>query len=87
VTVYPGFLPLRIESADWYAGSPPSFRLTFTAVAGMSYTVQYRDSLAAGGWSKWGDVAVETTQTVRIWDNTVASSPHRYYRIVTPAQP
>jgi hypothetical protein len=88
VTVYPSFLPPRIESSVWSAGPPPSFRITFTALAGLSYTVQYRDSLTTGGWLKLADVpAQSTTQSVAIPDATAPNSSRRYYRIVTPAQP
>jgi hypothetical protein len=87
VTVYPSFLPLRIESAVWSAGPPPSFRITFTALAGLSYTVQYRDSLTTGNWLKLADVPAQgTPQTVLVSDAGTASSPRRYYRVVTPAQ-
>jgi hypothetical protein len=87
VTVYPSFLPLRIESAVWSAGSPPSFRISFTALTGLSYTVQYRDSLTAGGWLKLADVPPQAMpQTVLVSDAGTANSPRRYYRVVTPAQ-
>ncbi len=87
VTVYPSFLPLRIESAVWSAGPPPSFRITFTALAGLSYTIQYRDSLTTGGWLKLADVPAQgTPQSVLISDAGTASSPRRYYRVVTPSQ-
>lgn len=88
VSVYPSSMPLRIESAVWFAGPPASFRLTFTAVAGLTYTVQHRDSLTSGGWLKLTDVSAQaTTQSILISDSGAANSPRRYYRVVTPAQP
>jgi len=88
VTVYPSSQPLRIESANWLAGPPPNFRITFIAVAGLTYTVQFRDSLTSGTWLKLADVPAQgTTQAVLINDAGIAASPRRYYRIVTPAQP
>jgi hypothetical protein len=87
LTVYPSILPLRIDSAVWSAGPPPSFRLTFTALAGLSYTVQYRDSLTGGSWLKLADVSPQATpQTILVSDAGTAASPSRYYRVVTPAQ-
>jgi hypothetical protein len=87
LTVFPSILPLRIDSAVWSAGPPPSFRLTFTALAGLSYTVQYRDSLTGGSWLKLADVSPQaTTQTILVSDAGTAGSPNRYYRVVTPAQ-
>ena len=82
-----GNRPPSIESAVWSAGPPPSFRITFTALAGLSYTVQYRDSLTTGAWLKLADVLAQTTpQTVLISDAGATNSPRRYYRVVTPAQ-
>jgi hypothetical protein len=88
VTVSSPDLPLRIDSATWLVGPPPSFRLGFVARAGLSYTVQFRDSLTAGAWLKVADVPPPaTTQTVFVSDGAAATSSRRYYRIVTPAQP
>ena len=64
------------------------FSITFTAMAGKSYTVQYRDSLSSGFWQKLADVAPQAASTVlRVNDNGANSSANRYYRIVTPAVP
>ncbi|PYM14579.1 MAG: hypothetical protein DME18_06385 [Verrucomicrobia bacterium] len=79
--------PLRIESVDWSGGTSSVLRIRFTAVAGQTYTVQCRDSLSAGGWSKLVDVQNQpVTQTVEVTDSTVSASTTRYYRIVTPQQ-
>jgi hypothetical protein len=87
-TVYSSSMPLRIDSATWIAGPPPSFRISFTAQAGLTYTVQCRDSLTSGNWLKLTDVPLQTlTQSVLVSDAGVANSPNRFYRIVTPAQP
>jgi len=88
VTVYSSSVPLRIDSANWIAGPPPSFRIGFTAQAGLTYSVQYRDSLTSGNWLKLADVPSQaSTQTVLVSDAGVANAPRRFYRIVTPAQP
>jgi len=64
-------------------------RLRFHAVAGKTYTVQYRESLAAGAtWLKLMDVpAAQSSQTVELSDTNPNASSVRYYRIVTPQQP
>jgi len=77
--------PLRIDSVDWSSGTPSVLQIRFTAVAGQTYTVQYRDSLSAGGWLKLADVQ-PVTQSVEVPDPTVTNSTTRYYRLVTPQQ-
>ena len=79
---------LRIESAAWSAGTSSVLHIRFTAVAGQSYSVQYRDSLGTGSWLKLTDVPSQPlTQTMDVTDSTVTNSATRYYRIVTPQQP
>jgi hypothetical protein len=86
VTVNPGTLPpLRIESGDVSGGSSPILRLGFTASAGQSYTVQYRDSLSAGVWTTLASIpAPPSTQFMLVTDPIAAGSAARFYRIVTP---
>jgi hypothetical protein len=63
-----------------------SVTLQFTAVAGKSYTIQYRNSLSTGGWLKLSDVApAGTTESRSIVDPNAGTQ--RYYRIVTPQVP
>ena len=85
----PNQLPLRVESVSWSGGgTSPGLRIGFTAIAGQTYTVQYRQSLSAGGWSKLQDVSSQPlTQNVVVNDPAVTNSTTRYYRIVTPQQP
>jgi hypothetical protein len=79
---------LRVESIQVTTTTPPVLRIGFTAVAGQAYTVQYRDSLTGGNWSKLTDVPVPgSTQTVEVTDTGMSASTTRYYRIVTPQQP
>jgi hypothetical protein len=89
VTVNGGGQPeLRVESVRVTNDTPPVLRIAFTAVAGQTYTVQYRDSLAGGNWIKLTDVSAPgSTQTVEVTDNGMSASTTRYYRIVTPQQP
>ena len=57
-------------------------------MAGQTYTVQYRGSMAGGTWSKLTDVPAQTsTQTVEITDPILPASTQRFYRIVSPQQP
>jgi hypothetical protein len=76
---------LRIETVNW---TETEFKLSFTAVAGKSYTVQCRDSLSAGIWIKLHDVDIQSvTQRVEITDTAVQGINARYYRLVTPRLP
>ena len=62
--------------------------LTFTAVAGRTYTILYADALPAGGdWQRFVDVpASGITQPILVTD-TLTQHPQRFYRVVTPARP
>jgi hypothetical protein len=65
-----------------------SIWLQFTAAAGKSYTVQYRDSLGAGAWLKLKDIGpVQSSGPVEVTDPTASASRSRYYRVITPASP
>lgn len=60
--------------------------LRFTAVPRRSYTVEYTDTLTAGGWMPLATVpalGVTRTETVRDLDQRAT----RYYRVVTPGGP
>ena len=82
-----GPAPFRIESVDWWGRTSSVLHIHFTAVASLTYTVQYRNSLIIDGWSKLTDVpASVATQSVEVRDAT-GNSMTRYYRIVTPQQP
>ncbi len=65
-----------------------SYLLRFTAVAGLSYTVQYRDSLLTGNWLKLQDWNVSTNTTeAEISDVIPNTGNARFYRLVTPKTP
>ena len=62
------------------------FRVQFTAMPGVAYSVMARDSLTAGSWVKIRDVAAQGTQHEEITDD-LTGQPQRYYQVVTPQQP
>ncbi len=71
--------PPRIDSAR---RNGDQFEIAFTAQAGQSYDVQYRDSLANSLWlslTNFGPVAA--TAPVQVFDSI--SQPHRFYRLNT----
>ncbi len=62
--------------------------LTIAVAAGHSYTIQFRDELAGGGWRKLMDLPVQSSSgMVSVTDTTSPAPNHRFYRAVTPAQP
>lgn len=90
--------------AEYLAGTNPHFSgdafranmessvggpvIRFVAVAGKTYTVQFKTSLADAAWVRVGDVGAQpTTGIVEVPDPSGASAGQRFYRIVTPAQP
>ena len=76
------FLSLRLtpQKGVW--------QLRFQAMAGCSYSVQYRDSLAGGGWVKLADcVASNLTYAATIPDPGAGARASRFYRLVTPSLP
>ncbi|MFO1498710.1 MAG: lamin tail domain-containing protein [Verrucomicrobiota bacterium] len=87
ITVFDSAQPPKIEALTLVTGPTPAFRLTFTAAAGASYTIQFRDSLTDGTWTKLSDIPAGTSaQTVSISDTAINQAPRRYYRVVSPQQ-
>lgn len=80
--------PLNYLKLDSIAPIPGGLALRFTQVAGHSYTLQYRDSLADGSWQKLADVdAPVTNSTAVVNDLSGAGYSTRFYRLVTPKLP
>lgn len=76
---------LKIRSARMTADG---FQLSFETVPGQSYTVQFKDNLQPGLWSKLTDVPPTSTGgPVNVLDPVTTSSWARYYRIVSPLIP
>jgi hypothetical protein len=62
--------------------------ITFNAVAGKTYTIQYRDSISTGAWLRLNDLSGQgSTGPVTVFDITPGTRPQRYYRLVTPLAP
>ena len=60
--------------------------LAFTAQAGVSYTIEYKNSLTDSIWLKLTDIAAPATAQAMDIVDTVAT-PRRFYHLVTPQQP
>ena len=61
--------------------------LRFSAVAGKSYTVQYKPHLSTALWEKLADVPAGPDRAVETADDSLGEFSARYYRLVTPALP
>jgi hypothetical protein len=72
------FLKLEITAV------PQSALLTFNAVSNLTYSVQYRDLLGLGPWTKVSDVpSLSTNRLETVADTNWTSG--RLYRLVTPS--
>ncbi len=61
--------------------------LGFPVIAGRAYTVQARDDLTHS-WMHLREVSSSLTNgVVDVLDSTTTNSPHRFYRLATPALP
>ena len=62
--------------------------IRFVAVAGKTYTVQYKTTLTDATWVRVSDISAQAaTGIVEVPDPSGASAGQRFYRIVTPAVP
>jgi len=60
-----------------------SATLWFQAMSNRTYTVQFKDALAPGVWTKLTDVIARATNHLESVTDS-APATHRYYRLVTP---
>jgi Bacterial TSP3 repeat len=60
--------------------------IVVAAVTNRSYTIQYSDEMPAGSWKKLADILGRTTTRLET-NRDPAWVPHRYYRVILPAQP
>jgi hypothetical protein len=57
--------------------------LSWSAVTGVTYQVQYTDNLPAAAWNNLGSPISATSGTV-IATDPAPSSPQRFYRVMLP---
>ncbi len=79
--------PASYLKIDTIGGAPNATTLQFLAVSNKTYSLQYRESLTAGAWTKFKDVPAGTnTHEITVLDpNSPTNS--RFYRLVTPRLP
>jgi hypothetical protein len=77
--------PLQFNSLVLSGGV---LQISFDAAAGLSYSVQYRNSLTAGTWLTLTNIpAASVSQLIQVGDPISGNNPMRFYRLVTPQQP
>ena len=70
------------------AATPGQFSITFTALAGHTYTVRYKSDLTVATWTNLQDISAPPSDVVvTVTDAPPANTPKRFYQVVTPAQP
>jgi hypothetical protein len=78
---------LKIESILADFASEGTVTLGFTGRTNASYTILFKDSLAAGLWQTLADIpAALTNRPVEVVDQPSPNIPRRFYRLVTPIQ-
>ena len=66
--------------------TPGQFAVTFTALAGKTYTVRFKDDLSAATWTTLQQITAQASDTV-ITVNDTPGVPKRFYQVITPQQP
>jgi hypothetical protein len=72
---------------DILTALPGLTTLQFRAVSNRTYSVLYKNSLNAPGWSKLSDVEMHATNRTVIVQDTTLVLTNRFYRLTTPQQP
>ena len=97
-------LTIRVWSQEYFAGTNPldasshvrisaasaagRVRLTFQAMAGRSYSIEYLDGLGAGQWNRLTNVAPQAADYLaEVPDTLPPGATGRFYRLVTPRLP
>src|SRR5439155_2395345 len=75
---------VRIDAAN----AAGQIRLTFQAMAGRSYSIEYLDGLGAGQWNRLTNVAPQVADYLaEVPDTLPQGATGRFYRLVTPRLP
>ncbi len=68
--------------------TPGEYAVRFTAVAGKTYTVRYKNALTDGTWTKLADIPAPVADTLYdVIDPVAGSQTKRFYQVITPQQP
>lgn len=76
---------LHITLVNAAFNTNPAVLLSFNAASNKTYTVQYRDVLATGGWAKLADIESVTTNRFLEVTDSDPDAASRFYQLITPA--
>ena len=54
--------------------------LSFSAIPGRTYRLEYTDDLGAPSWAPLGEVRTARNETVTLMEN-IGASPRRFFRV------
>jgi hypothetical protein len=77
-----GLTPVSAPVFKAVPQSPPAFNLSWSAISGVTYQVQYSTNLAQTNWINLGAPQTASSGTLSFSDtNAISSSPARFYRV------
>ena len=76
------FYRLSMPGAAQLSASP--IKLSFDAMPGEAYTIEYCDSLGTGSWYPLTNIAPVSSQSIVTISDSTASQPQRFYRLRSP---
>jgi hypothetical protein len=74
--------PIAVPAIRAAISTPASFDLTFAAMPGETYQVQYKTNFTQPDWLNLGSPFSAETNTVKFSDPGAGSSPQKFYRLL-----
>ena len=69
------------QAARIASGTSSNFRIIFPSVSGITYRVEYSDTLAPGSWIALGANLLGTGGNLQVTDPATSGHPQRFYRV------
>ncbi len=80
-------LTVSTLKVDHISGGPGPATIDFTALSNRTYSLQFKESLTRGRWTKLGDVPASFSNGVERWADPFPPTAQRLYRLATPRLP
>ncbi|MCX6903567.1 MAG: hypothetical protein NTW03_08835, partial [Verrucomicrobia bacterium] len=78
---------VKLQNLIMASPTNPCVTIMFSGLAGLGYTVQYRNDLNIGPWLPLTNVPpLGDNQTLRVQDRDAITNQQRFYRLITPMQ-
>ncbi len=78
--------PIAVPAIRAAVRTPAAFNLTFAAMPGETYQVQYKTNFAQPDWLNLGSPFTAETNSVQFSDPDTAGSPQKFYRLMLVPQ-